>query len=161
MSRMTRAARKFLALPEGERWQLVQAMMMLPAVTLILRAIGLRRCYLGLERLAPTAGGGLLTGTNACHRAMRTGWLVRIASIHGLVQGNCLAQSLTIWWLLRRQRISADLRIGVRKQQGRLEAHAWMEYQSRSLSHDAGTGGQFSPFGGVRGNFERRGVDIR
>ena len=161
MSRMTRAARKFLALPEGERWLLVQAMMMLPAVTLILRAIGLRRCYLGLERLAPTAGGGLLTGTNVCHRAMRTGWLVRIASIHGLVQGNCLAQSLTIWWLLRRQRICADLRIGVRKRQGRLEAHAWMEYQSRSLNHDAGIGGQFSPFGGVRGTLDRRGVDIR
>ena len=81
---MTRAARKFLALPEGERWLLVQAMMMLPAVTLSLRAIGLRRCYLGLERLAPTAGGGLLTGTNACHRAI---YLGESFSMAGIEQG--------------------------------------------------------------------------
>ena len=160
MSRMTRAVRKFLALPRVERWLLVQAMATLPLVTLALRTIGLKRCYRGLERLAPTAGGGLLTGTSACHRAMRTGWLVRVASIHGLVQGNCLAQSLTIWWLLRRQRIPAELRIGVRKQRGRLKAHAWMEYQSRVLNDDAGIGRRFSPFGGVRAIFEHCGTDI-
>jgi Transglutaminase-like superfamily len=160
LSRMSRPIRKLLALPRVERWLLVQALAALPLVTLTLRAIGLRRCYRGLERLAPRAGGGLLTGSSACHRAMRTGWLVRAASIHGLVQGSCLAQSLTIWWLLRRQRVPAELRIGVRKRQGRLEAHAWMEYQSRVLSDEAGIGRRFSPFDGVRAIFERCGADI-
>ena len=160
MSRITRAIRKFLALPRVERWLLIQAMAALPLVTLTLRTIGLKRCYRGLERLAPTAGGGLLTGASACHRAMRTGWLVRVASIHGFVRGNCLAQSLTIWWLLRRQRILAELRIGVRKQRGRLEAHAWMECQSRVLNDDAGIGRRFSPFGGVRAIFKHCGADI-
>ena len=157
---MTRAIRKFLALPRVERWLLLQAMATLPLVTLTLRTIGLNCCYLGMERLSPMAGGSVLSGTGACHRATRTGWLVRVASTFGLVQGSCLAQSLTIWWLLRRQRISAELRIGVRKQQGRLEAHAWIEHRSRVLNDDAGIGRRFSPFGGARGILDRRGADI-
>ncbi|GMQ90428.1 MAG: hypothetical protein BMS9Abin10_0805 [Gammaproteobacteria bacterium] len=157
---MTRAIRKFLALPRVERWLLVQAMAALPLVALTLRTIGLKRCYRALERLAPMAGGGLLTGASACHRATQTGWLVRVASIYGLVQGNCLAQSLTIWWLLRRQRIPAELRIGVRKRQGRLEAHAWMEHNSRVLNDDVEIGRRFAAFGGARGIFEHLGADI-
>jgi Transglutaminase-like superfamily len=160
MSRMTRPIRKFLALPRAERWLLVQAMAALPLVTLTLRTIGLRRCYRTLERLAPMAGGGVLTGAGACQLATRTGWLVRVASTYGLVRGNCLAQSLTIRWLLCRQRIPAELRIGVRKRQGRLEAHAWMEYHSRVLNHDAGIGRRFSPFGGARGILDRRRAEI-
>jgi hypothetical protein len=40
----------------------------------------------------------------------------------------CLEKSLTLWWLLRRHRIPADLRIGVRKDGGGdFEAHAWVE----------------------------------
>jgi len=160
MSRMTRAIRKFLALPRIERWLLVQAMAALPLVTLTLRTIGLKRCYLGLERLAPTAGGSVLTGTRACHRATRTAWLVRVASTYGFVQGSCLAQSLTIWWLLRRQRVPGELRIGVRKQQGRLEAHAWIEHRSWVLNDDAGIGRRFSPFGGAREILDRRGAEV-
>jgi hypothetical protein len=157
---MIRAIRKFLALRGGERWLLVQAIAALPLVTLALRAVGPRRCYLALDRLAPVAGAGMLTGTDASHRAASTGCLVRVASVHGLIRGNCLAQSLTVWWLLRRQRIATELRIGVRKRQGRLEAHAWTEHRSRVLNDEADIARRFSPFGGVRGVFEHYGADM-
>ena len=157
---MIRAGRKFLALPRAERWLLVQAMAALPLVTLALMAVGPRRCHQGLEQLTPMTGRGVLTATSACHRASRTGWLVRVAAIHGLVRGNCLAQSLTVWWLLRRQGISVELRIGVRKHQGRFEAHAWTEHQSRVLNDDADIGRRFAPLGGVRGVFEHGGTDL-
>lgn len=160
MSRMTGATRRFLKLPWAERWLLAQAMAALPLVTLTLMTIGPRRCYLTLEWLGPMAGRGVLTATSACQRASRTGWLVRVASIHGLVRGNCLAQSLTVWWLLRHQGISAELHIGVRKQQGRLEAHAWTEHQSRVLNDEPDIARRFSPFGGVRGVFEHYGADM-
>jgi hypothetical protein len=40
----------------------------------------------------------------------------------------CLEKALALWWLLRRHRIPADLRIGVRKGvNGDFEAHAWVE----------------------------------
>lgn len=160
MSRMARAISKVLALPWAERGLLVQAMVTLPLLTLALRFIGPRRCYLGLGRLAPLACGGAPNGTGACHRASRTGWLVRIAALRGLVRGNCLAQSLTIWWLLRRQGIPAELRIGVRKRWGRLEAHAWTEHQGRVLNDDVDIAGRYSPFDGVPDVFERRGADM-
>ena len=160
MSRMIRAIRKFLVLRRGERWLLVQAIAALPLVTLALRVVGPGRCYLALDRLAPMAGAGMLTGSDASHRAVRTGCLVRIASAHGLIRGNCLAQSLTVWWLLRRQRIATELRIGVRKRQGRLEAHAWTEHQSRVLNDDVDIGIRFQPFGGVHEILERRGTEI-
>ena len=158
---MMRAIRKFLALPGAERWLLVQAMAALPLVTLILVTLGPRRCYLALARLAPITVGGALSATSAGRRASRTAWLVRVASIHGLVKGNCLGQSLTVWCLLRRQGIPASLRIGVRIRHGRLEAHAWTEHRSRVLNDDADVGRRFSPFDDVHGVFERRSAELR
>ena len=49
---------------------------------------------------------------------------------------NCLEQSLVLCWLLRRSGISADLRIGARKEADRFEAHAWVEVAGRAV--DAG-----------------------
>lgn len=160
VARVNRTIRKFLALPRAERRLLVQAMATLPLVALALGTIGLRRCHLGLECLSQTASGGASTAANAFHRAVRTGWLVSIASNRGFIRGNCLAQSMTIWWLLRRQGIASELRIGVCKQQGRLEAHAWIEHGSRVLNDRAGIGRQFSPFGSARGILERSGADV-
>ncbi|TFH50986.1 MAG: lasso peptide biosynthesis B2 protein [Lysobacterales bacterium] len=156
---MTQAIRKFLALPRNERWLLVQALTTLPLVTLSLRAIGLRRCCLALERLLQTPGESMFTETSARYLGTRMGWLVRVASTHGLFRANCLAQSLTIWCLLRRQGIPVSLRIGVRKQQGRLEAHAWTEHQTRVLNDDANIASRYSPFGNVHEVFEIRGAD--
>ena len=39
----------------------------------------------------------------------------------------CLEKSLALCWLLGRQDISAQLRIGARKVDGKFEAHAWVE----------------------------------
>ena len=34
---------------------------------------------------------------------------------------------LVLWWLLARQGIASDLRVGIRKDGDRFEAHAWVE----------------------------------
>jgi hypothetical protein len=54
-----------------------------------------------------------------------------------------LIESLVLWWLLRRQGFDGDLRIGVRKHAGQLQAHAWVEHRGQALN-DAGDG--FVPF---------------
>ena len=46
----------------------------------------------------------------------------------------CLEESLVIWYLLRRQEIPSRLRIGVRKTNGKLEAHAWVEREGEALN---------------------------
>jgi hypothetical protein len=43
-------------------------------------------------------------------------------------------KSLTLWWLLARQEISSHLRIGIRKVDEKMEAHAWVERDGAALN---------------------------
>lgn len=49
----------------------------------------------------------------------------------------CLPQSLALQALLRRQGLSAELRIGVRRADGKLQAHAWVEHAGSPLGETA------------------------
>jgi len=61
----------------------------------------------------------------------------------------CLEKSLALWWLLRRHRIPADLRIGVRKDAGSFEAHAWVEAGGAVLSESGDGNAGFVPLEGA------------
>jgi len=67
-------------------------------------------------------------------QAALTAHMVNAADRHGLVHPSCLAKSLTLWWLLGRQGITSRLRIGIRKENGKLEAHAWVEREGIALN---------------------------
>jgi len=56
---------------------------------------------------------------------------------------------LTLWWLLGRQGIASELRIGVRKEQGRFEAHSWVEYEGVTLNDELDVGSRFAAFQGL------------
>ena len=129
--------RKLVALPRGERGLLVLAAVCLPLTALGLRVAAFERVLAALGRLA---GRRPLEAEEAdvARRAQRTEQLVCWAARHGLHRGNCLSQSLTLWWLLRRQGIASDLRLGVYKDAGRLEAHAWIECGGRVLNDRGG-----------------------
>jgi Transglutaminase-like superfamily len=58
---------------------------------------------------------------------------------------NCLEQSLALWWLLKRRGIPADLRIGVRKNAGSFEAHAWVEANGTVLNEPGDQHTHFVP----------------
>lgn len=47
---------------------------------------------------------------------------------------SCLVESLALWRALRRRRIPADLKIGVRTLTGNFESHAWVELQGMVLN---------------------------
>ena len=72
--------------------------------------------------------------------------MVAIAARHGVHQGNCLSQSLTLQRLLARHGVAAELRIGARRAGDRLEAHAWVEHQGRPLNDSADVAARFPPF---------------
>ena len=59
--------------------------------------------------------------------------MVRAASHHGVVRATCLAESLVLWHLLQKRGVSVSLRIGVRKSEGKFEAHAWVEHEGVAL----------------------------
>jgi hypothetical protein len=48
-----------------------------------------------------------------------------------------LSRSTSVWWLLRRRGVPAELRIGVRKSHRELKAHAWVECQGMAVNDNA------------------------
>lgn len=51
--------------------------------------------------------------------------------------GACLRRSLVLQRFLAREGIETELRFGVRKSDGSLEAHAWLEHEGRPLGEAA------------------------
>jgi len=60
--------------------------------------------------------------------------MVRAAVRHSWTHPTCLQESLALWWLLGRQGIASELRVGVRKQGSKFEAHAWVEHDRVPLN---------------------------
>lgn len=124
-------------LPSAQRSVLFQALALLPLVSTGLRLIGLGRVRKLLSRL-PRMHRQALDG-DAIAR------MVSIAATRGPLRAGCLASSAMLEALLRRHGIACELRVGVRTVDGRLEAHAWIEYDGNvadpSRAHAA-----FAPF---------------
>ena len=133
---MLRRIARFLALPAAERAVLLQALAWLPIITVVLRWRGLGA--LGVASRERRTGPDLAPA--------RIADLVAIAARHGLVQGNCLSQSVTLRRLLARAGIAAELRIGARRGPGGLEAHAWVEHDGRPLNDSDDVARRYPPF---------------
>lgn len=110
-----------------------------------LRVLGFLRLYneSGHPEAVPA---GKTLAENRISDAKGTARLVRLAARHGLYHPSCLEQSLAILWLLRREGIAAELRIGVRKEAGQLLAHAWVECLGFPLNETADNVGRYRQF---------------
>jgi hypothetical protein len=141
---VTQVAR-FLALAPADRRLFLQAAIAVPLVRTALRVVGFRRCQAALNRLTPVrvrpaAAPPVLDDVTRLAR------LVRAAAHHGVVDRNCLTESMAIWWLLRRCGLESDIRIGVRiDDDGRLDAHAWVEWAGTALDEHRGISHTFPP----------------
>ena len=135
---------KFRGLPWPAQKLFLQALCLLPLVSLAIRLFSFRRTQMALLRALPA---GKIPGQNFdarwVHQTVR---MVRAAADHGPFHGNCLRQSVALWWLLRRQGIDSELRIGVRKTDARLEAHAWIEWRGRALNQGTDMRQRFAAF---------------
>ena len=76
-------------------------------------------------------------------RIERAAWIVglggRVTSIP------CLARSLALARLLGRRGVVTDVRIGVRTDEGELEAHAWVEWRGSSITDSVRVLQPFAP----------------
>jgi hypothetical protein len=125
---------KWRGLTAFERRQTVAALVWLPVVVLGLRRLGFRRLRAGLVRLAPLSPRSLVPSPDAEARAAAVVRSVRRAARFGVGRGSCLAQSLAVWWLLRRCGLDAEVCIGVRRPADTFEAHAWVQYRGTVLN---------------------------
>lgn len=118
-------------LAPGDRLRLPGLMLMLPLVSASLAVLGVDRARRLMEGL--TSGGEVTAAGSAQMHAERLAWLVAIAGRRGLVHANCLCQSLLLYGLLRRCGHAPELKIGVRRQNGALDAHAWVDLEGVAL----------------------------
>lgn len=143
---MRRQREKFVALAGRERRQLIGSLMMLTIVEVSLRVLGFQRTLRMLQRRVSRGYRRHRTeAAVACSRGQveSTVEMVAVAARHGIRRASCLRRAMVAWYLLRRQGIAAELRIGVRKDQAdAFEAHAWVEYQGLAIGDaEASLGG--------------------
>lgn len=139
--------RRFRRLSWPEQESFFLALVLLPITALALRLMGLRRAQAVMARLTPAPVRSPEGHESIRHQqAFATARLVKAAANHGLYRGNCLKQSLALWWLLRLRRMECDLRIGVSKTAAGMEAHAWVECGGRPLNDHEDVALRFLPF---------------
>lgn len=125
--------RRFRALERPAQNLFLQAIFLLPMVAMSLRWRGFRGTQALLERFLSNHR-PWQDASEADRRAAMTVHMVNAADRMGLVHPSCLAKSLTLWWLLMRQGFQADLRIGIRKENEKMAAHAWVERNGAALN---------------------------
>jgi len=139
--------RRFWNLSAHSRGVVIEAALALTATWIGLRVAGYGRWRRVLDRLAPGTVQRASTGESAALGSAQTiARFEQSTARHLFLQTNCLEQSLALCWLLHRRGIPAALRIGARKNEGRLEAHAWVELSGTVLNQDQGQHVHFAPF---------------
>jgi Transglutaminase-like superfamily len=126
-----RRLRAFLRLSRGERRLLAQGWAALLLAWLGLRLLPFQELLpwaAQVHQQAPRPGSDATWATiDGVERA------VRRAAVHHLVPVRCLVRALATQWLLGQRGIKTELRIGVRKEAGVLQLHAWLEVEGRPI----------------------------
>ena len=105
-------------------------MLLMAAMDVLPRIIGLRRTFALLRRIAPLRE----RDWNAA-LVEETARRVAIAGAFYPRRALCLEQSLTLFVLLRRRGVPAELRLGVQPRP--FYAHAWVEVEGRPVNESA------------------------
>jgi len=148
---------RFWRLSRFERGVVLTAAAGLAATWLGLRLVGFRRWKAALARLSSSPDPALIACSTEhvqIDTAKSIARMEQSTARHLFFRTNCLEQSLTLWWLLQRRGIAADLRIGARKDADTFEAHAWVECGGLVLSEIGETHLQFVPFDGPVASME-------
>jgi hypothetical protein len=142
---LVRKSRSFWQLDGNSRRLLLQAFLLLPAVALSLKFRGLGFTQTALARWFKATQ--LPLSSEERHliivRAIR---MVQLAARYCQPWANCLKKSLVLWGLLRRQGIDSELRIGVKREAGNFEAHAWVEWEGIVLNDTQDVRERFAMF---------------
>lgn len=139
---MWKKLRRFSDLDAHARGVFLRAAVALPMIAQSLRRRGFRATRKTLLRLSGL--GSRAPGDPQC--AAVTARMVRVAARHCLCRPSCLEESLTLWWLLARQGIDSEIRIGVRKDSLSFAAHAWVESAGVALNEPDGRHRHYAAF---------------
>src|SRR5208282_3108195 len=141
--------RRFAYLGRSDRATVVRAAFFLTLIWVALRIVGFRRSKNLLDRWSAIPNTPEHADSGLLARALHVTGLHSAAARHLFLRTNCLEQALSLYFLLRRLGLPAELRFGARKAGSRLEAHAWVVCFGVPLNEDQGEHRHFSPFDGV------------
>jgi hypothetical protein len=145
MMAVSRKLRNFWELPPPDRRLFLEAAFALPSIALALRLVRMNALFDHLGGLADRWAQPM-EAEDTSIAIRRTQRLLALAAWRGAYRGNCLSRSATLWWLLRRQGIPSALRIGVRKEDGALDAHAWVECDGVAINDRTRSLRRYTPF---------------
>lgn len=112
-----------------------------------IRRFGLAAVRGWLEKFRPSAP-ALMTGHEAeIVRGLALHWRWVRKCAPSRLRGNCLSQSVTLWWLLHLRGIDTKLCIGIDRRSEQFSAHAWVEHHGVALNAGAAVRDNFATFG--------------
>jgi hypothetical protein len=125
---------------------LCASILLFPVLVLAQRLLGLRRTLWFLNRLTPAVATASSTDNQCVRLAHSVSRIVRIVGARIPLKSSCLEQSVFLHWLLARQGIVTDIRIGIRNRDGGFQAHAWVEHLGQALNEGEDVSLRFVPF---------------
>ena len=129
--------RHWLALSWPDRGRILLMMLVgLPVIAVSVRLLG----YVRTRRWLESCSSSGTTRVATLPELDAAGDLARLAAIAGRrvpVNASCLRQSLLVYWVVRRRGLAPELKIGVMRHCGKLDAHAWVGQEGRALDSTA------------------------
>jgi hypothetical protein len=122
----------------------MRAFVALALVDVALRAVGLQR-LMGQVQPAHPLETEHIASVEEIRRAQHYADVIEATSRHHVVRSQCLQRSLVLHRWLHRESIPSELRIGVRKDNGELKAHAWVELGGQVVNDRLPAVRAFSP----------------
>jgi hypothetical protein len=134
---------KWNGLNRQQRRLFWRALLYLKLAGLLLHFFRYQDLYARLKALAPLERPAVVEPSLL--KAAETAAVVEMAARRRLANATCLRQSLVLWYLLRRQGIDSELRLGVRKRGGEVQGHAWVEIDGSVINDDLQIIQQYTP----------------
>jgi hypothetical protein len=125
--------RRFRTLEKTAQKLFLRGAVLLPVVSLSLKMRGFRATQMMLEGWLKKRAPQQVFQEQPERLALTVG-MVHAAVRHGFAHRSCLDESLVLWYLLGRQGIESALRIGIRKDNEKFGAHAWVERDGVALN---------------------------
>lgn len=128
-------------LPRPERRAFLDFVWLIPAMRAGLRLAGFKRWYRWLDQRLRRGG----APPDAPERIARALGALQRARRYAPYRGNCLSQSLALWWRLGRAGVIVELCLGAQVVDGAFLAHAWVEHEGRILNDMPDVRARFAP----------------
>lgn len=125
---------KLITLSPDEWWLMLNAMFILPVVTLLLMMFGFKRCRQLMGYFMHTESIHVKSRDSQEERIRIIYRMVNIVMKHGTYSENCLKHSLILWWLLGKNGIESEIIFGVEDDlDKKFSAHAWVRCHGKDL----------------------------